>query len=74
MTQMVKTEFVASLADAQGGQKQTVRTRVIWLKDSYPRYRFQVDDNSFFLRDIHQKGYKAIFPEEDLFEQVRDRL
>ena len=32
-----------------------------WLKDSYPRYRFQVDDNSFFTRDIHQKGYKSIF-------------
>ena len=56
-----KTEFVASLADSQGRPKRSARTRVIWLKDSYPRYRFQVDDNSFFTRDIHQKNYKSIF-------------
>ena len=57
----VKTEFVARLVDSQGAQKATARTRVIWLQDSYPRYRFQVDDNVFFTRDIHQKGYKSIF-------------
>jgi hypothetical protein len=57
----VKTEFVASLADAQGGRKKAVRTRVIWLKDSRPRYRFEVDDNSFCTRDIHRKGYKSLF-------------
>ena len=57
----VKTEFVANLADSRGGRRKSVRTRVIWLKDSYPRYRFQVDDNSFFTRDIHQKNYKSIF-------------
>jgi len=56
----VKTELVATLTDAQGGKK-TTRTRVIWLKDSYPRYRFQVDDNSFFTRDICQKNYKSLF-------------
>lgn len=35
--------------------------RFIWLKNSFKRYRFQIDDNSFFLRDIHQNGYKSIF-------------
>ena len=28
---------------------------------SFPRYRFSIDDNSFFLRDIAQKGYKSLF-------------
>lgn len=56
-----KTELIATRTDARGEGKASARTRVIWLKDSYPRYRFQVDDNSFFTRDIHQKGYKSIF-------------
>lgn len=35
--------------------------RFIWLKNTFPRYRFQIDDNSFFLRDIHQNDYKSVF-------------
>lgn len=68
----VKTEFVASLADPQG-RRRTARTRVVWLQDSYPRYRFQVDDNSFFTRDIHQKNYKSIFdsPYLAMFREFR---
>jgi hypothetical protein len=57
----IKTEFVARWTDAAGGSKKETRTRVIWLKDSCPRYRFQVDDNSFCMRDIHRKGYKSLF-------------
>ncbi len=57
----VKTEFIARWADSQGGRPRVARTRVVWLKDSYPRYRFQIDDNSFCTRDLHQKGYKSIF-------------
>jgi hypothetical protein len=57
----VKTEFVARLADSRGGPPRSARTRVIWVKDSCPRYRFEVDDNSFFTRDIRQKDYKSIF-------------
>ncbi|MDO4587243.1 MAG: hypothetical protein Q4C95_08090 [Planctomycetia bacterium] len=34
---------------------------VIWLKESFPRYRFQIDDNSFWLRDIHQQNYQSLF-------------
>jgi hypothetical protein len=56
----VKTELLATLTDAQGGKK-TARARIVWLKDSYPRYRFQVDDNSFFTRDICRKNYKSLF-------------
>lgn len=35
--------------------------RFVWLKNSFRRYRFQIDDNSFFLRDIHQKNYADLF-------------
>ncbi|MDO5566120.1 MAG: hypothetical protein Q4G59_05640, partial [Planctomycetia bacterium] len=38
-----------------------VQSRIIWLKESYPRWRFFVDDCSFFMRDIYQKGYKSLF-------------
>lgn len=37
------------------------RVRVVWDKHSEPRYRFSVDDNSFFLRDIARKDYKSLF-------------
>lgn len=35
--------------------------RVIWDKHSEPRYRFSIDDNSFFLRDIAKKNYASLF-------------
>jgi hypothetical protein len=35
--------------------------RVVWDRYSEPRYRFAIDDNSFFLRDIAQKGYQSLF-------------
>lgn len=41
------------------GQKH--RIRVCWDRHSFPRYRFAIDDNSFFLRDIYQKNAKSIF-------------
>lgn len=37
------------------------RVRAIWDINSRPRYRFSIDDNSFFLRDIAQKQYKSLF-------------
>ena len=37
------------------------RVRVVWDKHSFPRYRFSVDDNSFFLRDIAQQQYASLF-------------
>lgn len=37
------------------------RVRVVWDRHSFPRYRFSIDDNSFFLRDVAQKGYKSLF-------------
>ncbi len=37
------------------------RVRVVWDRYSRPRYRFAVDDNSFFMRDIVQKSYRSLF-------------
>jgi hypothetical protein len=37
------------------------RVRVVWDRHSFPRYRFSIDDNSFFLRDIFQKEYRSLF-------------
>jgi len=37
------------------------RVRVVWDRHSFPRYRFSIDDNSFFLRDIYQKNYRSLF-------------
>ena len=37
------------------------RVRVVWDRNSRPRYRFSIDDNSFFLRDIAEKRYASIF-------------
>jgi hypothetical protein len=35
--------------------------RVLWDRYSQPRYRFSIDDNSFFLRDVFQKQYASLF-------------
>jgi hypothetical protein len=37
------------------------RVRVVWDRNSQPRYRFSIDDNSFFLRDITRKNYASLF-------------
>jgi hypothetical protein len=44
-----------------GTGRQEARTRVVWDRYSEPRYRFSIDDNSFFLHDICQKGYGSLF-------------
>ncbi len=53
------TENVA-LVDSSTGRRDA-RAKVRWDKHSMPRYRFSIDDNSFFLRDIAQKGYRSLF-------------
>jgi len=50
-----ETDLVAEA----GGNRD--RVRVVWDRYSEPRYRFSIDDNSFFLRDIAQKGYESLF-------------
>ena len=53
------TQIVAA-AQGDAGQSEA-RVRVRWDRHSMPRYRFSIDDNSFFLRDIVQKGYRSLF-------------
>ena len=54
-----ETDLVA-VAEGTDGRQQ-VRVRVVWDRYSVPRYRFSIDDNSFFLRDIAQKNYASLF-------------
>jgi len=54
-----QSEIVAVSTGILGQQEH--RIRVIWDRYSYPRYRFSIDDNSFFLRDIARKDYPSLF-------------
>jgi hypothetical protein len=54
-----ETEIVALAQGSFGRQEH--RIRVLWDQHSQPRYRFSIDDNSFFLRDIAQKKYASLF-------------
>jgi hypothetical protein len=54
-----ETDLVAT---AEGGAgRREARVRVVWDRYSKPRYRFSIDDNSFFLRDLAQKQYPSLF-------------
>jgi hypothetical protein len=44
-----------------GGDSLEAKVRLVWDRHSEKRYRFVIDDNSFFLRDITQKKYKSLF-------------
>jgi len=44
-----------------GADRQEAKIRVVWDRHSQKRFRFVIDDNSFFLRDITQKDYKSLF-------------
>jgi hypothetical protein len=54
-----ETEIVAASEGVFGAGEH--RVRVVWDKHSFPRYRFSIDDNSFFLRDVAQKQYPSLF-------------
>lgn len=54
-----ESDIVAVASGARGVKEHKVR--VVWDKDSRPRYRFSIDDNSFFLRDIAYKKYASLF-------------
>ena len=54
-----ETDLVAVASGPAGRQED--RVRVVWDRFSQPRYRFSIDDNSFFLRDIAQQGYRSLF-------------
>jgi len=54
-----ETDIRAVSTGPLGRQEHSVR--VVWDKHSKPRYRFSVDDNSFFLRDIAAQRYPSLF-------------
>jgi len=54
-----ETEIIA-ISQGNFGRHEH-RVRVVWDRHSKPRYRFSIDDNSFFLRDIAQKKYASLF-------------
>lgn len=54
-----ETDIVA-VSDGVTGRTEH-RIRVVWDRYSKPRYRFGIDDNSFFLRDAAAKKYKSLF-------------
>jgi hypothetical protein len=54
-----ENELVAA-SDSRFG-RQEHRVRVVWDRNSFPRYRFSIDDNSFFLRDIYENKYRSLF-------------
>ena len=52
-------DLVAVSEGPQG--EQTCSVRVVWDRYSFPRYRFSIDDNSFWLRDVARSGYHSLF-------------
>ncbi len=54
-----QTEIMAASEGVFGTSEH--RVRAVWDRHSFPRYRFSIDDNSFFLRDIAQKQYDSLF-------------
>ncbi|MEN6494421.1 MAG: hypothetical protein ABFD16_09020 [Thermoguttaceae bacterium] len=54
-----ETELIAT-ADGRFGHLEH-RVRIVWDRNSFPRYRFSLEDNSFFLRDIAKSNYRSLF-------------
>jgi len=54
-----ETNITATSKGSSGRHED--RVRVVWDRHSFARYRFSIDDNSFFLRDIFQKEYRSLF-------------
>ena len=54
-----ETTITAASDDYTGLNSHSIR--VLWDKNSVPRYGFNIDDNIFFLRDIARKRYASLF-------------
>ncbi len=55
----VETDIKVCLGSPSSPVEQKVR--VVWIRDSRPRYRFAIDDNIFFLRDLCRERPTSIF-------------
>ena len=60
-TAVLKDRETKIVAELQSEPAQKTAVRVVFDRNSFPRYRFSLDDNSFFLRDIFQKSYRSLF-------------
>ena len=60
-----KTNDILVKSTSAANETHEKRIRVLWLKNSVPRYRFTIDDTIFFLREIHRNGSKSLF--DDVF-------
>jgi hypothetical protein len=59
---ILKERLTEIMAATEGGTgRREHRVRVVWDRNSRPRYRFSIDDNSFFLRDIAKQKYRSLF-------------
>jgi len=67
-----ETDIVA-VADGPGGRRER-RVRVVWDRHSRPRYRFAVDDNIYFLRDLAARGCRSLFdcPYLEMFRRFHE--
>jgi hypothetical protein len=43
------------------GVRREIRTRPVWAKNSFPRFRCFIDDHSAFFRDVARNKYKSLF-------------
>ncbi len=55
-----KETDIAAVSEGNYGRGEH-RVRVVWDRHSEPRYRFAIDDNIFFLRDIARNDYQSLF-------------
>ena len=56
-----KTNDILVKSTSASGEALESQIRVLWLKNSVPRYRFTIDDTIYCLREIHRNGYKSLF-------------
>lgn len=53
------TQITAVAGNYLGQNSHSIR--VVWDRNSFPRYSINIDDNIFFLRDIARKKYVSLF-------------
>ena len=54
-------ETVLTAVAERGGEKLSHAVTVLWDRNSFPRYRFSLDDDIYFLRDIALERPKSLF-------------
>ncbi len=55
-----REQDISAVMDGTLGRVEHV-VRVVWDRDSRPRWRFSIDDNVYWLRDVAREGYDSLF-------------